>query len=44
MQTRDTVDLLLLSLLWGAAYLFMRSAGPATRGDGGLSWPSAARC
>lgn len=29
MQTRDTVDLLLLSLLWGAAYLFMRSAVPA---------------
>jgi drug/metabolite transporter (DMT)-like permease len=29
MRTRDVVDLLLLSLLWGAAYLFMRSAVPA---------------
>lgn len=29
MRTRDLVELLLLSLLWGAAYLFMRSAVPA---------------
>jgi len=29
MRTRDLVELLFLSLLWGAAYLFMRSAVPA---------------
>lgn len=29
MQRRDVGDLLLLSLLWGAAYLFMRAAVPA---------------
>lgn len=29
MQTRDTIDLLLLSVLWGCAYLFMRAAVPA---------------
>lgn len=29
MTRRDLADLLLLSLLWGAAYLFMRSAVPA---------------
>lgn len=29
MPRRDVVDLLLLSLLWGAAYLFMRAAVPA---------------
>ena len=29
MAARDVVDLLLLSLLWGAAYLFMRAAVPA---------------
>lgn len=29
MRTRDLVDLLLLSLLWGCAYLFMRAAVPA---------------
>jgi len=29
MRTRDVVELLLLSVLWGAAYLFMRAAVPA---------------
>src|SRR4029453_7509677 len=29
MQTRDVAELLLLSVLWGAAYLFMRAAVPA---------------
>ncbi|HVO08974.1 MAG TPA: DMT family transporter [Burkholderiaceae bacterium] len=29
MQTRDVGELILLSLLWGAAYLFMRAAVPA---------------
>ena len=29
MQRRDVGDLLLLSVLWGAAYLFMRAAVPA---------------
>lgn len=29
MRTRDLLDLLLLSLLWGSAYLFMRAAVPA---------------
>ncbi len=29
MRTRDVIDLLLLSLLWGCAYLFMRAAVPA---------------
>ena len=29
MRPRDVVELLLLSVLWGAAYLFMRSAVPA---------------
>ena len=29
MRPRDVVELLLLSLLWGAAYLFMRAAVPA---------------
>ena len=29
MRPRDVVELLLLSLLWGSAYLFTRSAGPA---------------
>ncbi len=29
MRARDLTDLLLLSLLWGAAYLFMRAAVPA---------------
>lgn len=29
MATRDLFDLILLSLLWGAAYLFMRAAVPA---------------
>lgn len=29
MQTRDVGELLLLSVLWGAAYLFMRAAVPA---------------
>ena len=29
MQRRDLGELLLLALLWGAAYLFMRSAVPA---------------
>ena len=29
MAARDVVDLLLLSVLWGAAYLFMRAAVPA---------------
>lgn len=29
MQRRDVVELLLLSLLWGGAYLFMRAAVPA---------------
>lgn len=29
MKRRDVVDLLLLSVLWGAAYLFMRAAVPA---------------
>ena len=29
MRSRDVVELLLLSLLWGAAYLFMRAAVPA---------------
>ena len=29
MQRRDLVELLLLSVLWGAAYLFMRAAVPA---------------
>jgi len=29
MQRRDIADLLLLSLLWGGAYLFMRAAVPA---------------
>ncbi len=29
MKQRDLVDLLLLSVLWGAAYLFMRAAVPA---------------
>lgn len=29
MRTRDLVELLLLSVLWGAAYLFMRAAVPA---------------
>jgi drug/metabolite transporter (DMT)-like permease len=29
MQTRDIGELLLLSVLWGAAYLFMRAAVPA---------------
>lgn len=29
MKRRDLADLLLLSLLWGAAYLFMRAAVPA---------------
>lgn len=29
MKKRDVVDLLLLSVLWGAAYLFMRAAVPA---------------
>ena len=29
MRSRDIVELLLLSLLWGAAYLFMRAAVPA---------------
>ena len=29
MAVRDVVDLLLLSVLWGAAYLFMRAAVPA---------------
>jgi drug/metabolite transporter (DMT)-like permease len=28
-RTRDVVELLLLSVLWGAAYLFMRAAVPA---------------
>ena len=29
MAARDVIDLLLLSVLWGAAYLFMRAAVPA---------------
>ena len=29
MRSRDVIELLLLSLLWGAAYLFMRAAVPA---------------
>jgi len=29
MRPRDVIELLLLSLLWGAAYLFMRAAVPA---------------
>ena len=29
MQTRDVAELILLSVLWGAAYLFMRAAVPA---------------
>ena len=29
MRSRDLLDLVLLSLLWGSAYLFMRSAVPA---------------
>jgi drug/metabolite transporter (DMT)-like permease len=29
MRTRDVLELLLLSVLWGAAYLFMRAAVPA---------------
>ncbi len=29
MRARDVIELLLLSLLWGAAYLFMRAAVPA---------------
>jgi drug/metabolite transporter (DMT)-like permease len=29
MRTQDLIELLLLSLLWGAAYLFMRAAVPA---------------
>lgn len=29
MRTRDLLDLMLLSLLWGSAYLFMRAAVPA---------------
>ena len=29
MRTRDVTELLLLSVLWGAAYLFMRAAVPA---------------
>jgi drug/metabolite transporter (DMT)-like permease len=29
MRTRDVVELLVLSVLWGAAYLFMRAAVPA---------------
>jgi drug/metabolite transporter (DMT)-like permease len=28
-RSRDVVELILLSLLWGAAYLFMRAAVPA---------------
>lgn len=41
MTNRDRVELLLLGIVWGASYLFMRIAAPEFGAAGFASWCSA---